>query len=73
MEAKDNFSKILDIVKSGEEVRVSTEKDKEIIAVIVPYNKYKKRIERPLGILKGKAIYKISDDFTIKDKKLLSL
>jgi len=73
IEAKNNFSKILDIVKSGEEVEVSTEKDKEIVAVIIPYNKYKKRMERPLGILKGKASYKIKDDFTITDKELLSL
>ncbi len=47
----------LDIVKSGEEVEVIVEKDKKIVAVIIPYNKYKKRNERPLGILKGKGTY----------------
>jgi antitoxin (DNA-binding transcriptional repressor) of toxin-antitoxin stability system len=73
IEIKNNFSKIFDMVKSGEEIVVSTEKDKEIVAIIIPYKKYRKRKARPLGILKGKASYKIKDDFKITDAELLSL
>jgi len=43
------------------------------VAVIISYEKYKNNQERPLGILKGKATYKIRDDFKITDEELLTL
>jgi len=72
LEAKNNFSKIIDMVKTGEEIIVNTAKGNETIAVIVPYTKYKKKKERPLGILKGKARYKMKGNFKITNEELLS-
>jgi prevent-host-death family protein len=72
MEIINNLDKILEMVKNGEEIIVSTNRGKEKIAIIVPYEKYKKGKERPLGVLKGKASFKIRDDFKITDEEFLS-
>lgn len=73
MEIKNNFPGVLDIVKSGEEIVISTGKKRELLAVIIPYEKYRRKEQRPLGILKGKAHYKIKDNFKITDEEILSL
>jgi len=78
-EAKDNLLEILEMVQNGEEIIIKNIQTKENVAVIVPYKKYqkksmpKKKQERPLGILKGKASYKIRDDFKVSDEEFLAL
>lgn len=72
-ELKAKFSKVLEYLKNGEEITISFGKKKEKIAVIVPYSKYKKGINRKLGILKNKASFKIHKDFKISDEELLNL
>ncbi|MBC8229955.1 prevent-host-death protein [bacterium] len=69
----NNILKILEMVKSGEEIIIKNEENQENVAVIISYEKYKNNQERPLGILKGKATYKIRDDFKITDEELLTL
>ena len=59
------------MVKNGEEIIIKNEENQENVAVIISYEKYKNKQERPLGILKGKATYKIKDDFKITDEELL--
>ncbi len=68
-----NILKILELVKGGEEIIIKDEQNQEEVAVIISYEKYKNKQERPLGILKGKASYKIKDDFEITDQELLTL
>ncbi len=68
---KKNLAKILEMVKNGEEIVVSNNKGKEKLAIILPYNKFKPRRERPLGILKGEARFKIKNDFKMSDRELL--
>ena len=72
-EVINNILKILEIVKSGEDIIIKNEENQENVAVIISYKKYKNNQERPLGILKGKATYKIRDDFKITDEELLTL
>ena len=72
-ELKSKFSKVLDYIKNGEEVIISFGKKKEKLAVIVPYSKYKKGINRKLGILKNKASFEIHEGFKISDEELLNL
>jgi antitoxin (DNA-binding transcriptional repressor) of toxin-antitoxin stability system len=63
-EVIDNILKILEMVQSGEEIVIKNIKTQENVAVIIPYKKYqkknnlKKKQERQLGILKGKASFK---------------
>jgi len=72
-EVINNILKILEMVKSGEDIIIKNEENQENVAVIISYEKYKNNQERPLGILKGKATYKIRDDFKITDEELLTL
>lgn len=72
-ELRDNIVKVLEMVESGEEILIRNEKSKKSIAVLIPYLKYKHKKERQLGILKGKASYKIKEDFKITDDELLTL
>lgn len=69
-EIKTNIFEIMNMVENGEDILIKSDKNNKKIAVIISYQKYKKK-KRPLGILKGKAKYKISDDFAITDEELL--
>ncbi|MFQ5709613.1 MAG: type II toxin-antitoxin system Phd/YefM family antitoxin [bacterium] len=68
---KNNLAEILDMVKNGEEIVVSKNKGKEKLAIILPYEKYKRDKVRPLGILKGKASFRINNDFKMTEQELL--
>lgn len=71
-EFKSSFSEVLDIIRHGKEVVVSFGKKKEKIAVLVPFNKYKDKQKRKLGILKNTASFNTKEDFKISDEELLS-
>jgi prevent-host-death family protein len=72
-EFRRNFSKVLDIVKQGEEIIIRTGRKKENIAVLVPFEKYTGNRQRKLGILENKASFNIKDDFKITAEELLNL
>jgi len=79
-EIVNNFTKILELVKSGERIVIINVKTKEKLAVIIPYgkplekkNNSKNKPERVLGVLKSKASFKIKEDFKITDEELLTL
>jgi len=71
-EFKSKFSKVLEDIKKGREITISFGKKKEKIAVIIPYSKYKKSINRKLGILENKASFKIKENFSISDEELFN-
>ena len=70
-ELKSNFSRVIEQVKNGEKIVVSYGKSKENVAVIVPYAEFKGTNSIKLGMLKGKATYKFSDDFQMTPEELL--
>ncbi len=72
-ELKSRFSEVIGELRKGQEIVVSYGKKKEKIAVLVPYEKYKNKPERELGILKHVGKLTIHDDFKISDDELLSL
>lgn len=73
-EFKENFSYVLEIIKQGEEVTISSDKKKENIAVLVPFDKYiGSRKIRKLGILESKASFSLKEDFKMTDEELLAL
>ena len=72
-EFKSHFSDVLDLVQHGEDVVISYGKKKEKIAVLVPFSSYEGKPQRTLGLLAGKASFKIAEDFKITDDELLSL
>jgi len=69
---KTHFSEVLKEVKKGEEIIISFGRKKEKIAIIVPYDDYQKRKTRKLGLLEGKASFKIQSNFEMSEEELLS-
>jgi prevent-host-death family protein len=54
-EAKTHFSMVLKDVEAGNEIAISDGEKREAIAVIIPYETWKRTKKRELGTLKGKA------------------
>jgi antitoxin (DNA-binding transcriptional repressor) of toxin-antitoxin stability system len=71
-ELKTRFSEILNEVKNGKKIGILYGKTKKPIAMIVPYDKGKKR-GRKIGILDGKIRIEFKDDFEMTTEELLGI
>jgi prevent-host-death family protein len=71
-ELKARFSEILDQVKKGQEIVISFGKQRKKVAVLIPYSQLKHRPQRKLGLLKGRASYRIRDNFKLSDDEILA-
>ena len=69
-EAKSHFSAVLKDVELGTEIAISYGKKKETIAVIIPYEKWKKFRKRELGSLEGRGSVTFADDWYMTDEEL---
>lgn len=69
---KTNFSDALAYIRQGRAITLSFGKKKEPVAVLVPYQEYKKANRIKLGILENKASFKVGADFKMTDEQLLS-
>ena len=69
-EMRDNLLSIFSDVQNGEDIVIIGDKEEDKLAVIVSYQKYNQRAkgERKLAPLKGKASFKMEEDFKITDK-----
>ena len=72
-EAKTHFSSIMKDIQAGNEVAIVYGRKKETVAVIIPYEKWKKNQKRELGTLKGKVSVEFADDFAMTDEELINL
>ena len=72
-EAKMHLSSLLRDVASGDEIAISYGKEKEAIAVIIPYIMWKKTKKRTLGTLKNRAEVIFSEQFSMTDEELINL
>ncbi|MDR1922952.1 MAG: type II toxin-antitoxin system prevent-host-death family antitoxin [Planctomycetaceae bacterium] len=72
-DANVHFSTILKEVEAGNEIAIVHGKKKQTVAVIIPYEKWKKGQKRKLGSLEGKMSVNFSDDFAITDDELVNL
>ena len=71
-ELKANFSEVLRNVQNGQEIVISYGKKKEKVAVILPYDHGKAKVDRPLGLLRGKASFNVREGFKMTDEEFLS-
>ena len=71
-QAKTHFSSLLKEVEAGNEIGITYGKKHEAVAVIIPFDKYKKSNKRVLGTLQGKATVTFADDWHITDEELLN-
>ena len=70
-DVKARFSDVLVSVKNGENVKILYGKSKKPIAMIVPVENRDK--PRKIGILDGKASFKINGNSKISEKEFLGL
>jgi prevent-host-death family protein len=71
-EAKTHFSSVLKDIEAGNEVAIVNGRKKETVAVIIPYEKWKKNQKRRLGTLEGKMSVKFAEDFSMTDEELIN-
>jgi prevent-host-death family protein len=72
-EFKARFSQVIDAVQAGESVVVCYGRRREKVAALVPYARFAGGLEkRPLGLLKGKAGFRLAEDFAVTDEQLLA-
>ena len=70
--AKAHFSSVIKDVVAGDEVAITYGKQKETIAVIIPYKNWKRNQPRKLGTLEGKATVTFAEDFYMTDEELIN-
>lgn len=68
---KAKFSEVLQKVLQGESVGITYGKSKKNVAALVPYSKLAQTKKIKLGLLKGKASFKIHKGFKITDEEFL--
>jgi len=71
--AKTKFSSILRDVEVGNEIAITCGKNKRAVAVLIPYEKWKKTQKRKLGTLEGKMSVTFAGDFAMTDEELANL
>jgi antitoxin (DNA-binding transcriptional repressor) of toxin-antitoxin stability system len=70
-EVKTNFSDVLSRVKSGENVKILYGKSKKPVAMIIPIENMNS--PRKIGIMEGKAMFKINGNGKISEKEFLGI
>ena len=71
--AKTHFSSVLKDIAAGNEIAITYGKNKQTVAVIIPYEKWKKNKKRQLGTLEGKMSVSFSKNFSMSDEELINL
>lgn len=69
---KAKFSEVLEKVLSGETIGITYGKSKKKVAAIVPYKKHVQTNRIKLGLLEGKASFKIKKGFKMTDEEFLN-
>jgi antitoxin (DNA-binding transcriptional repressor) of toxin-antitoxin stability system len=59
-------------VQAGNEIGIAYGKKKETVAVIIPYEQWKKTKKRELGTLKGKGTVTFSKNFKMTDEEFIN-
>ncbi|HPS58340.1 MAG TPA: type II toxin-antitoxin system Phd/YefM family antitoxin [Spirochaetota bacterium] len=70
-EFKRRFSEVLDSVRGGDEIAVTYGKKKEKVAILIPFDKYRKKNKRKIGVAAGRGSCIFHEDFEISDDEFL--
>ncbi|MEK7551485.1 MAG: prevent-host-death protein [Patescibacteria group bacterium] len=68
---KSKFSEVLEKVLQGQSIGITYGKNKKKVAALVPYHKYMPDKKIKLGILEGKASFKIQKGFKMTEEEFL--
>ena len=69
---KSKFSEVLEKVRMGESVNITYGKSKKKVAVLVPYKNHTGKNIIKLGLLEGKASFKIKKGFKMTTEEFLN-
>lgn len=69
---KAKFSEVLEKVLQGESVGITYGKNKKKVAALIPYKRFIKKANFKLGLLEGKASFKMRKDFKMPDEEFLA-
>ena len=72
-DAKAHFTSVLKEAEDGNDAAITSGEKKRTIAVIIPYEKWKKTQKRQLGTLEDKMSASFRDDFKMTDEELVNL
>ena len=67
---KANFSGWLDAVRQGERIAIQYGRRKEIVAILTPPTRLVAGSSRRLGVIKGKARFKVGPAFKMTEAEL---
>lgn len=70
-EFKRRFSEVLDSVRDGDEVAITYGKKREKVAILMPFDKYRKKNKRKLGLAEQNGSCVFHDDYEITDDEFL--
>lgn len=68
---KAQFSDFLNRVRGGERIAIQYGRRKETVAILIPSKEGKQFPNRALGILQGKASFKLGADFKMTEEGFL--
>jgi prevent-host-death family protein len=72
-QAKARFSAVIEEVMGGGEVAVSYGRKRQTVAVIMPFERWKRLTQRQLGTLQGRGTLTFADDFPMTEEELIGL
>ena len=64
---KAQFSDLLNLVRRGERIAIQYGRRKETVAILIPASREKPAWKRPLGLLRGKASFKLRPGFKMAE------
>lgn len=68
---KTTFSEILMQVRQGQEYGIAYGKQKKMVAVIIPIEKYRRQHKKKLGLLESLGKITLKKDFKMTDQEFL--
>ena len=71
-EFKAGFSSVLDEITRGKSVAIGYGRNREKVAVVIPWKEYQAGTRPKLGVLKGHATFRIKPGFKLSDEELLT-
>ncbi len=70
-EFKARFSEVLEKIRKGQRIAISYGRKREKVAIVIPYSEFTEGGKRKIGLLKGKAGFKVRKGFKLTDEEML--
>jgi len=70
-EFKARFSEVLEKIRKGQRIAITYGRKREKVAIIIPYSESFEGGKRKIGLLEGKASFKVRKGFKLTDEEML--